>query len=187
MQDPGNRGTASFPPALARFRRRRAKLQSTTLRLPKLDIEQFSEPSSPASDTDMEVEFNRGQPPEGNVNGDATMGEASQDPPPASSSNPSPPMRDSYGRFVEVYPGAARCFGTGRTFFDKFNSDEHAEARSVAPYYPFASREEWSLARFLLTSGMSMEKVNEYLKLPQVSAPPFLSIQLLISLFIFSR
>lgn len=65
----------------------------------------------------------------------------------------------------ELYQGAALVYGTGQTFIDGFNADRNYEHRAEHPYYPFASRHEWELAFFLLQSGLSMAKIDHFLKL----------------------
>ena len=37
-------------------------------------------------------------------------------------------------------------------------------------FHPFADQEEWELARCLMTSGISVNKMDEILKLPIVSS-----------------
>jgi len=71
--------------------------------------------------------------------------------------------------FQESYPGAARTFGRGATFMNVFDADIHAETRKQYPYYPFASKEEWQLAAFLLRSDLSMNSIDKFLKLDLVS------------------
>ncbi|KAF8889829.1 hypothetical protein BD779DRAFT_1610913 [Infundibulicybe gibba] len=66
---------------------------------------------------------------------------------------------------TEDFPGAAQTFGTGPTFLDKFNMDQYAMERTTNLYYPFASKEEWELASFLLLSKLSMAAINQMLSL----------------------
>jgi hypothetical protein len=72
---------------------------------------------------------------------------------------------------IEEYPGASKVFGVGSTFMDKFNSDVHVNKRASNLYYPFASRDEWQLASFLLHSNLSMTAINQFLSLNLVSSP----------------
>ncbi|KAG1895084.1 uncharacterized protein F5891DRAFT_1194595 [Suillus fuscotomentosus] len=58
----------------------------------------------------------------------------------------------------------------GLTFLDLFDADEYAEYRKDNLFYPFASKEEWEIADFLLRSPLSMAAINEFLALPIVSA-----------------
>jgi hypothetical protein len=68
----------------------------------------------------------------------------------------------------ELFPGAARVYYTGSTFMDNFKADQFNEHRINNPYYPFASREEWGLALWLLRVGLSMKAIDDFLKLPMV-------------------
>ena len=71
-------------------------------------------------------------------------------------------------RHFEQHPSAAKAFGAGSTFMNKFDNDQHSNYRKENLFYPFASREEWQLASFLLRSGMSMALINEFLSLDLV-------------------
>ncbi|KAG2031368.1 hypothetical protein BDR03DRAFT_986462 [Suillus americanus] len=69
----------------------------------------------------------------------------------------------------EWYEGAARCYSQdGVTFLDLFDADEHAEYRKENLFYPFASREEWEVADFLLCSALSMAAINTFLQLSMI-------------------
>jgi hypothetical protein len=59
-------------------------------------------------------------------------------------------------------------YGRAKSFMDRFNDDKHALRRVQNPYYPFADQEEWELGSFLLRSGMSMQKMDEFLRLKLV-------------------
>jgi len=74
------------------------------------------------------------------------------------------------------FPGAAATFDHGPTFMDKFDHDQHADKRHENIYYPFASRKEWQLASFLLSSGMSMGQIDKFLSLKLVCESLFLRI-----------
>jgi hypothetical protein len=55
---------------------------------------------------------------------------------------------------------------------DKFAKDQFAEARNQGLlYYPFATRDGWELASFLLWSNLSMNVIDHFLKLKLVSYP----------------
>ena len=71
--------------------------------------------------------------------------------------------------YEDVHPNHSSIFAFGPGFMDTFNSDPSAEKRSVNIYYPFSSKEEWSLASWLLCSGLLMRAINDFLALPIVS------------------
>ncbi|KAH9033653.1 hypothetical protein EDB84DRAFT_1588305 [Lactarius hengduanensis] len=62
--------------------------------------------------------------------------------------------------------------------------DSFAHRRAINPYYPFQSREEWGLARFLARSSLSQSEIDEFLKLEWVrlQKPTFTSAHALRSL-----
>ena len=73
--------------------------------------------------------------------------------------------------FVEKYPGAAETMGIGPNMYtQRLEADEHNESRSIAgPWYPFAGRVDWDLAKWLNSSHLSMDKIDEFLRLDHVS------------------
>jgi hypothetical protein len=71
--------------------------------------------------------------------------------------------------YKEEYIGASASFARGPTLMDKFDSHEHAHLRKENLYYPFASRQDWEMALFLLQSSLSMDSINEFLSLELVS------------------
>jgi hypothetical protein len=73
------------------------------------------------------------------------------------------------GLIVEEYEGAAKQYGTGTTFMREFDGDQYAGERVENLYYPFASRDEWELAAFLLRSDLSMASIDLLLSLNLVS------------------
>ncbi|KAG2028780.1 hypothetical protein BDR03DRAFT_1019358 [Suillus americanus] len=69
----------------------------------------------------------------------------------------------------EEYDGAGACYSQdGSTFLDLFDADEYAECRVDNLYYPFASKEEWEIADYLLRSSLSMAAIDEFLKLSMI-------------------
>ena len=70
--------------------------------------------------------------------------------------------------FVEAYPNASQVYGRGETLMEIFDADVNAENRRDNLYYPFASRQEWQMASFLLRSSLSMTAVDEFLSLELV-------------------
>ena len=66
---------------------------------------------------------------------------------------------------ADEFQGAGWTFGKGKTFLEDFTTDPYAAERKVNLYYPFASKEEWELALFLLLSGLSMANITKFLLL----------------------
>ena len=93
--------------------------------------------------------------------------------------DPQPPD-PSYVR--EEFTGAAKIWGMGSTFMDKFDADVHATTREANAFYPFASHEDWELACFLLSSGLSMSRIDQFLSLGLVCT----ALRCLDHTFIFS-
>lgn len=73
----------------------------------------------------------------------------------------------------EEFADAAHDWGAGETFMGKFDLDDFADQRKKNLYYPFASKEDWEMAAFLLRSGMSMALIDDFLKLQLVSTSLF--------------
>lgn len=73
--------------------------------------------------------------------------------------------------FVEQYPGAAETVGIGPNMYtQRLEADQHRESRRIAgPWYPFAGRVDWDLAKWLNSSHLSMDKIDEFLRLDHVS------------------
>jgi hypothetical protein len=73
------------------------------------------------------------------------------------------------GPCIQEYEGAAREYGRGTTFMQRFDSDQYAQERKKNIFYPFASRDEWELGAFLLRSDLSMASIDSFLSLKLVS------------------
>jgi hypothetical protein len=73
------------------------------------------------------------------------------------------------GLFIEEYEGSAKEYGTSTTFMEEFDRDQYAGERAKNLYYPFASKDEWELAAFLLRSDLSMVSIDTLLSLKLVS------------------
>ena len=87
-------------------------------------------------------------------------------PPPAGDPEPTPNSTSTSPQSLRKdFPGASKIYGREKSFIERFNEDKYASRRVQNPYYPFADREEWELGSFLLRSGLSMAKVDEFLKL----------------------
>ena len=78
---------------------------------------------------------------------------------------------DTGFEFIEDFPAEAGTPYTGRerkTPFEKLKKAQQKENKE--PWSPFADEEEWELAKWLMTGGVSQAKLDEYLKLATVSA-----------------
>lgn len=71
--------------------------------------------------------------------------------------------------WIEDFPGdAGRPDGTSETLFERMRSEKTKAGDS--PWAPFEDEEEWQLAHWLVTSGLTQSSIEKYLKLPIVSA-----------------
>ncbi|KAG6808244.1 hypothetical protein H0H92_004752 [Tricholoma furcatifolium] len=72
--------------------------------------------------------------------------------------------------WVEDYPEAA---GAGATYGDCTNSFnahyEKQKRRGESPWSPFSSYEDWQLAQWLMTAGVSQTKIDDLLALPSIA------------------
>ncbi|KAI4518989.1 hypothetical protein K525DRAFT_241751 [Schizophyllum commune Loenen D] len=59
----------------------------------------------------------------------------------------------------------------GRTAFESFRAMQND--RGLPPFAPFRSMEEWEHLQWLVTSGASQSKIDEYLKLKSIRAMGF--------------
>ncbi|KAI5984932.1 hypothetical protein F5J12DRAFT_688192, partial [Pisolithus orientalis] len=80
---------------------------------------------------------------------------------------------DMWGPTTDNFEGAAKMFGLGPTFMDKFNGDQFSNLRASNLYYPFNSHNEWELASWLLCSGLSMRAIDSFLSLSIISLSLF--------------
>ncbi|OBZ67180.1 hypothetical protein A0H81_13050 [Grifola frondosa] len=67
--------------------------------------------------------------------------------------------------WIEDFPLlAAEVFGQASTQFEDIHAEKHTAGEDQ--WAPFADREEWELAEWLMTTGISQEAIDSYLKLP---------------------
>jgi hypothetical protein len=74
-------------------------------------------------------------------------------------------------RFIEDFPRPAGLpYSAEKSQSSNFEHhlDEQKKAGD-APWAPFETEDEWELARWLMTSGVSQTKINTFLKLNKVS------------------
>ena len=74
--------------------------------------------------------------------------------------------------YYEEFADAAKTWGCGETFMDIFDLDGHAEQHQENVYHPFASKEDWEMAAYLLYSGLSMALIDDYVSLQLMSTLP---------------
>ncbi|KAI5996952.1 hypothetical protein EDD15DRAFT_2163119 [Pisolithus albus] len=79
---------------------------------------------------------------------------------------------DSLGRVLVTFPRASEIFEGGETFLTRFELDPYAVCRRLFPFYPFANLDDWRVANFLLTSGLSMRALDEFLSLEATKNMP---------------
>ena len=70
--------------------------------------------------------------------------------------------------FTEYYEGCSEKFPGGKTFMDVFEMDQYSEERKDNLYFPFASREEWQFASWLLWLRLSLTAIDSLLSLDLV-------------------
>ncbi|KAI6107691.1 hypothetical protein EDD17DRAFT_1482275 [Pisolithus thermaeus] len=69
------------------------------------------------------------------------------------------------GIYVKTYKGCAEAFPGEETFMDRFGHDQYAEQCQENSYFPWASRQEWAFASWLLWSCLSMAPIDSLLSL----------------------
>ncbi|KAI5984167.1 hypothetical protein EDD15DRAFT_2375560 [Pisolithus albus] len=79
---------------------------------------------------------------------------------------------DSLGRVLVTFPRASEIFEGGETFLTRFELDPYSVCRHLVPFYPFANLDDWRVANFLLTSGLSMRALDEFLSLEATKNMP---------------
>ncbi|KAH9018763.1 hypothetical protein EDB85DRAFT_2075891 [Lactarius pseudohatsudake] len=84
----------------------------------------------------------------------------------------------------QYHPRSSFIYGQKPNTLERTAGDSFAHRRAINPYYPFQSREEWGLARFLARSSLSQSEIDEFLKLEWVrlQKPTFTSAHALRSL-----
>ena len=67
--------------------------------------------------------------------------------------------------YVRAFHGAAATHGKCHNLYEKLRDARTKEGLGDNPWAPFQSEDEWKLACFILTSGMSHGDIDKYLKL----------------------
>lgn len=68
--------------------------------------------------------------------------------------------------WIQQHSNPPKVYGERKTSFERFR--EAQEARGLPPCAPYESLDEWEMVQWLLTSGSSQKKIDEYLKIPKV-------------------
>ena len=68
-----------------------------------------------------------------------------------------------------MFEGCREMFPGGKTFMDDFWANQYTEERCDNVYYPWASKQEWAFASWLLCSHLSMVAINTLLSLDVIS------------------
>lgn len=80
--------------------------------------------------------------------------------------------------FVETFPGAGKGYGKARNTLDDIDvHDMYPEERKECVFYPFKSEEDFEMAAWLLETGISMARINAFLKIPMVCSFPYSNLQ----------
>lgn len=79
-------------------------------------------------------------------------------------------QRSKLGDFLLIPLLAGATVGKGQTLFEKMHQERVAKWLEDTPWAPFASSEEWGLARWLVACGLSQSEIDKYLKLEIVSS-----------------
>ncbi|KAK7029714.1 hypothetical protein R3P38DRAFT_3314401 [Favolaschia claudopus] len=78
-------------------------------------------------------------------------------------------VEDEDDRWEQEFPAefqAGAVLEECQTQFEKLR--EEREKEGLSPWYPFDRKEDWEIGRWLMTSGVSQSKMDEYLKLDAV-------------------
>ena len=105
------------------------------------------------------------------VIGDGTNGALHQEHLPMPSHTPLPPSAASNTPRTRVYhPNTGCSYPGGLNYLQQMDRDEYAHIRDTDNvYYPFASKSEWELARWLSSGALSQKDIDAYLRLQRVS------------------
>ena len=82
---------------------------------------------------------------------------------------PTSPSKNEPHLWHVKFLGAAQTHGRAKTFMDRFNDDQYSGFRTTNIYYPFAGKDKWELTSFLLSSGLLMRKIDDFLRLKMVT------------------
>ena len=70
-------------------------------------------------------------------------------------------FQEEHGLVVDHFPGAAKTLGVGEHLFQLI-------PQHLNQYHPFTSKSEWDLAKWLMSSGITVSSIQEFLRLDYV-------------------
>ena len=76
---------------------------------------------------------------------------------------------------AQYHPRSGVVYGRGENLFEKMQKAPYMTEREINVHYPFKSRAEWSLARFLV-ENFTQSQIDKFLSLPWVSHSSLLSV-----------
>ncbi|KAG2148856.1 hypothetical protein DEU56DRAFT_730116 [Suillus clintonianus] len=80
--------------------------------------------------------------------------------------------QDEGGEVTDYFPDPPLAYEDGYTFLSLFETDKNSIYRKTNLYYPFSSRADWRVAAWLLSSGLSMGKIDSFLSLEMIKDLP---------------
>ncbi|KAF8119890.1 hypothetical protein EV363DRAFT_1168896 [Boletus edulis] len=134
-----------------------------TLEIPRLSVS--PEPPAEYHDVNVPSPPHSEPPPPTSPDLDVPLGLPDDDSVRAEDARPFPAAQDPHLWVRDYFEGASVTYGKGDTFLGSFRRDQYSEERKSNLYYPFASSKDWTTAKFLSKSKLSMALVDEYLSL----------------------
>ena len=88
---------------------------------------------------------------------------------------------DTRGAVIDIFPGAAQPFpGKCKTLYEKMRTEhEFAAAWDENPFYPFAGKIDWVLAKWMADSNLPLAHLNKFMKGPYVCLNRVIDLALL--------
>ncbi|KAJ7617664.1 hypothetical protein DFH06DRAFT_1364378 [Mycena polygramma] len=134
-----------------------------------LDIPELVNAPSPPSDSDDAEEMNA-DPPRMDYSPAGSPLPADADPNPRKRHRASvEEVEDEDERWVQDFPeefDAGKPLEQCETSFETFRAKQTAAGNP--PWHPFESEDEWEVAQWLMTAGLSQKQIDKYLKLKRV-------------------
>lgn len=80
-----------------------------------------------------------------------------------------PPVASQLGLLKIEHPNSPIFRPGGLNLLEAMELDEHAEKRLTNPFYPFASKMDWEVARFIYDTSLTQQQIDKFLQLDYVS------------------